>query len=105
MSPIPAIGALAGPPAPIAPISATSGASGTAQAGGAGFGDIIGKAIANTEQAQSTADNLAVKAATGDLTDAHESDQGILGVQANVGRDAPGRGRPDLRVRAPRPAP
>jgi flagellar hook-basal body complex protein FliE len=72
MSPIPAIGALAGPPAPIAPISATSGASGTAQAGGAGFGDIIGKAIANTEQAQSTADNLAVKAATGDLTDAHD---------------------------------
>jgi flagellar hook-basal body complex protein FliE len=72
MSPIPAIGALAGPPAPLAPISATSGASGTAQAGGAGFGDIIGKAIANTEQAQSTADNLAVKAATGDLTDAHD---------------------------------
>jgi len=72
MSPIPAIGALAGPPAPIAPISAASGTTGTGQAGGAGFGDIIGKAIANTEQAQSTADNLAVKAATGDLTDAHD---------------------------------
>jgi flagellar hook-basal body complex protein FliE len=72
MSPIPAIGALAGPPAPLAPISATSGATGTGPAGGAGFGDIIGKAIANTEQAQSNADNLAVKAATGDLTDAHD---------------------------------
>jgi len=71
MSPIPAIGALL-PPAPIAPISATSGTAGTQQAGGSGFGDVIGKAIANTERAQSTADDLAVKAATGDLTDVHD---------------------------------
>jgi flagellar hook-basal body complex protein FliE len=71
MSPIPAIGAL-GPPAPLAPISATSGTAGTAQAGGSGFGDVISNAIANTERAQSTADDLAVKAATGDLTDVHD---------------------------------
>jgi flagellar hook-basal body complex protein FliE len=72
MSPIPAIGALAGPPAPLAPITATSGSAGTAQAGGAGFGDVIGKAIENTERAQSTADDMAVKAASGDLTDVHD---------------------------------
>ena len=68
MSPIPAIGGLT-PPAPIAPISATGGAE---KAGGASFGDLIGDAIANTEKAQSTADDLAVKAATGDLTDVHQ---------------------------------
>ena len=50
--------------------------------------------------------DLAGKVAVGpDFTDAHESDQGIRGVEANVGRDPQGRGRPDIRVRAPRPAP
>ena len=68
MSPIPAIGA-AGPPAPLASITGTGATSPT---GDSGFGDLIGKAIGNVENAQNTASDLAVKAASGDLTDASQ---------------------------------
>lgn len=68
-SPIPAIGTVAGPPAPLAPITTTS----TDQAGSAAsFGDLVGRAIGHTEQVQTRADELAVKAATGELTDVQD---------------------------------
>ncbi len=71
MSPLPAIGAVT-PPAPLAPITGTGATDKAGEAAGSGFGRLIGQAIANTEQAQSRADDLAVKAATGDLTDVHD---------------------------------
>jgi flagellar hook-basal body complex protein FliE len=46
---------------------ATSGAS------GASFGSVLGGAVDNLSALQSTADSLAVKAVTGDLTDIHQA--------------------------------
>jgi flagellar hook-basal body complex protein FliE len=47
--------------------SATSGTSGTS------FGSALGGAVDNLSSLQSTADSLAVKAVTGDLTDIHQA--------------------------------
>ena len=41
-------------------------------AGAAGFGDLVTGALENLNSLHTTADNLAVQAATGDLTDVHE---------------------------------
>jgi flagellar hook-basal body complex protein FliE len=71
-SPIAGISAIAGPPAPIAPISAATETDQASASTGAGFGEMIGKAIANTQRVQDNADTLAVKAASGDLADAHQ---------------------------------
>ena len=46
---------------------ATSGASGTR------FSSVLGGAVDNLSSLQSTADTLAVKAVTGDLTDIHQA--------------------------------
>jgi|RhiMethySRZTD1v2_1073278.scaffolds.fasta_scaffold2074497_1 flagellar hook-basal body complex protein FliE len=72
MSPIAAIGAVAGPPAPLAAITATDPAQAGAGAGGASFGEVIGKALNHTEEVQSRASDLAVQAASGDLADPQE---------------------------------
>ena len=69
MSPIPAIGAITGPPAPLAAIRSTDQAQ---NASGASFGELVGKAISHTEQVQAKADDLAVQAATGDLNDVQD---------------------------------
>ncbi|HEU5474209.1 MAG TPA: flagellar hook-basal body complex protein FliE [Actinophytocola sp.] len=69
MSAIDAIGAVAGPPAPLARITADDS---SATGSGDRFGELIGKAINNTEQVQNRADELAVQAASGDLADAQE---------------------------------
>ncbi|MBB4968359.1 flagellar hook-basal body complex protein FliE [Saccharothrix violaceirubra] len=67
-SPISAIGAVS---APIAPIS-LSGATSADYAEKSSFGDMIGAALAKTEQAQSKASDLAVQLSTGDLDDPQE---------------------------------
>ena len=48
--------------------TAVSGADGA----GNGFGDMVGKAINSLESSQSTADNLATQAATGQLQDVQQ---------------------------------
>lgn len=42
------------------------------QTGGAGFASALGQGLENLQQVQTDADNLAVQAATGDLTDVHD---------------------------------
>jgi flagellar hook-basal body complex protein FliE len=54
---------------PLTPLTAQSA---TGSVGGASFGELVGQAIEHTQQVQTRADELAVKAATGDLADAHE---------------------------------
>lgn len=66
--PISAAG-IATPLAPLTGITSTPAATGTAAGTGASFANLIGQGLAATEQAQSTADSLAVQAATGKLTD------------------------------------
>ena len=70
-APIPAIGA-------IAPIGATTGATATASAGSVGsagsvtggdFASMLGNGLDQVSSAQANAENLAVQAATGQLTD------------------------------------
>ena len=70
-APIPAIGA-------IAPISATTGATATASAGSVGsagsatggdFASMLSNGLDQVSSAQANAENLAVQAATGQLTD------------------------------------
>ena len=70
-APIPAIGA-------IAPISATTGATATASAGSVGsagsatggdFASTLSNGLDQVSSAQANAENLAVQAATGQLTD------------------------------------
>ena len=57
-------------------------AAGGVQGTGKGFGDMVSKAIDNVQQTQATADDLATKAATGDLTDVH--DYMLAATQASV---------------------
>lgn len=91
---VPAIGALSGVPR-IQPIMAdgitgvsgtdgltgtngltgTDAATGTGAAGatgGTGFADLLGAGVDGLQATQTKADDLAVKAATGDLTDVHD---------------------------------
>jgi flagellar hook-basal body complex protein FliE len=42
------------------------------QAGGSGFANALGQGLQNLQQTQAHADDLAVQAATGDLTDVHD---------------------------------
>ena len=51
--------------------TATAKVAGT-EASKESFGDMISKALNGVEKAQTKADNLATKAATGDLTDIHD---------------------------------
>jgi flagellar hook-basal body complex protein FliE len=71
---------------PITPIvmpSATAMTSPAASTGsGADFAALLTKGIDSVQQAQSSADNLAVKAATGDLQDVH--DYTIAATQAQL---------------------
>ena len=71
---------------PIAPIAAPSVAdvSGSAATAGAGesFAAMLGQGIDSLAQTQATADNLAVQAATGDLSDVH--DYTIAATQAQL---------------------
>jgi flagellar hook-basal body complex protein FliE len=65
--------------APIGSAGAVAGNFGIApatakvdSAGGHGFGDLITKALNSVEGAQAKSDNLATKAATGQLSDVHD---------------------------------
>jgi len=49
------------------------GAQGTSGTSGASFGSMLGGAVDNLSSLQNTADTLAVKAVTGDLTDIHQA--------------------------------
>lgn len=53
----------------LSPTSATSAATG---ASGDGFASVLGSSIDGLQQAQSTSNDLAVKAVTGDLDDVHD---------------------------------
>jgi flagellar hook-basal body complex protein FliE len=65
---ISAIGALGSIAAP-APVSAASGANGTS---GSDFASALAGGLEQVQSAQDKADGLAVKAATGNLTDVHD---------------------------------
>ena len=65
---ISAIGAVGGVVAPTA-ISPTTGAKG---ASGSDFAGALAKGLDNLQQVQAKSDDLAVKAATGSLTDVHD---------------------------------
>lgn len=86
---IPAIGAISSA-LPSTAITGLSGAAGTDGAAatngvagtGADFGSMLTKGINAVESAQNRSDSLAVKAATGDLTDIH--DYTIAATQASL---------------------
>jgi flagellar hook-basal body complex protein FliE len=77
-SPIGAIGGFT-PLAPVAPSQAAS------PSGGTDFAAKLSKGLESLQTSQDKADDLAVKAATGDLTDVHDymiaSSQASLGLQ------------------------
>jgi flagellar hook-basal body complex protein FliE len=56
--------------------------AGVASGGGANFASLLSKGIGSVESAQNKADSLAIKAATGDLTDVH--DYSIAATQASL---------------------
>ena len=81
-SPLPGIGSIAAPPIPQSPLS-TAGVTGTSPAGlaatdattgaaPAGFADLLSQGVERLRTTQASADTLAVKAATGTLTDVHD---------------------------------
>ena len=76
---IPAVGAISA----LTQAQATSAASATKQTQPAGgFGDSVAQALDGVAKSQQSADDLAVKAATGNLTDLH--DYTIAAAQASV---------------------
>jgi flagellar hook-basal body complex protein FliE len=83
---IPAISAVTGfqPVTPALPTAAGAGASGS----GAGFAAKLAEGMDQLQRLHSNADGLAVKAATGSLTDAHDymiaSTQAALATQLTV---------------------
>ena len=82
---LPAIGAIGAALPNLAPASVLSGPDASAGAGAstsAGFASMLEKGIDAVQSAQSKADNLAVQAATGDLTDIH--DYTIAAAQAEL---------------------
>jgi len=83
---IPAVGALSGLTPAIGALTQTDGTAN--QAGGGGFGGMLMNGINRLQQVQSNADDLAVSAATGDLTDVHDymiaSTQAQLATQLTV---------------------
>lgn len=80
---IPAIGAISAalPVQPSLPSSGTDATAGVS-AGGNDFANLLAKGLNAVESAQDKADSLAVKAATGDLTDIH--DYTIAATQASL---------------------
>ena len=74
---IEAIGRIAGPTGPAGPTGVQS-----ATGNSSGFADVLSQGVEQLQQTQSTADGLAVKAATGDLTDVH--DYMIASAQASL---------------------
>jgi flagellar hook-basal body complex protein FliE len=86
---IPAISAATGftPVTPTLPTVSPPGAAGAA-GGGEGFAAKLADGMDQLQKMHSTADNLAVKAATGSLTDAHDymiaSTQAALATQLTV---------------------
>lgn len=79
---IPAISSVTSvlPTLPSVPIAGTDAAGASTSAGD--FGSMLAKGIGQVESAQNNADSLAVKAATGDLTDIH--DYTIAATQASL---------------------
>jgi len=65
ITPLPSVGAVGPSSAPAGP----GGAGDVAGTGGSNFSTALGKGLDAVEKTQSTADNLAVQAATGQLTD------------------------------------
>ena len=66
------IGAIGGAPLPIGPLTGPARTAGPGAAGGASFTEVLGRGLEHTQQVQQRADDLAVKAATGELSDVHE---------------------------------
>lgn len=64
---VPAIGAI---PA-LAPLAGTSGTTSTGAVGGSSFGSAMTDGLQQLQTVNDQADQLAVRAATGDLTDVH----------------------------------
>ncbi len=62
------IGAITQAASPLPTTPSTSGTSGS----GSGFGDLITKALDEVQSTQSTADQMAQQAATGQLTNVHD---------------------------------
>lgn len=85
---LPAIGAIGAALPNLAPATVLTGPEGPAASAGAGtstsagFASMLEKGIEAVQSAQSKADNLAVQAATGDLTDIH--DYTIAAAQAEL---------------------
>jgi flagellar hook-basal body complex protein FliE len=67
--PIPAIGAVGA----VDPTSALSAVSAAPATGGASFGDSLTGAVDNLQQLQSTSNELAIQAVTGNLDDIHNA--------------------------------
>jgi flagellar hook-basal body complex protein FliE len=67
--PIPAIGAVGA----VGPTGALSAASGATATGGASFGSALTGAVDNLQQLQSTSNELAIQAVTGNLDDIHNA--------------------------------
>lgn len=57
---------------PIPPLPGPGASGGTATGSGTSFGDAVTKALDQLDAAHATADELAVQAATGDLSAAHD---------------------------------
>jgi flagellar hook-basal body complex protein FliE len=74
MTAIPAIGAIEaiGGPAEIGGVAPTSGIGATGAAGGPNFASALADGLQHVQDVQGKADDLAVKAATGSLTDVHD---------------------------------
>jgi flagellar hook-basal body complex protein FliE len=64
---IPAIGAISS----LTPLAGTAAPAATGAAGSASFGTELANGLQNLQAVNDNADSLAVKAATGDLTDVH----------------------------------
>lgn len=60
------------PSLPVQPVQPVQPNAAAASVDSAGFGDMLAKAVDSLSAAQSKADNLAVQAATGELTDIHD---------------------------------
>ena len=59
-------------PTAVTPAVGAGDAMAVEQAGGGGFANALGQGLQNLQQTQAHADDLAVQAATGDLTDVHD---------------------------------